>query len=268
MSSCRRAPALAILALLLASRSAAAPNLLLSGGFEEGDGGYNGLQPGVGVRWETVCGGAHPELYCLDSAVRHSGQFSQRMTCYGYNYRWTGDGGYCFSIARGAEVRHPAPTELGMQAIAQTTVAGAIVPGRRYRASVWARIQGLSEPWEWFRLCIYWLDAGGRFLSETREGDSSRANYGSHDWKQVFAEGQAPEGAAFAKVYLHHHFVHGTVWYDDAALTELAAPSQKKRAAHISAARTLSALERSLLRIAAAHDHRCARTSAGRGQRY
>ncbi len=203
-------------------------NLLVSGGFEDGDGGWDGSQPGVGIRWETVCGGEHSEIYCLDSAFRHSGLFSQRMTCHGYHYRWIEGGGYCFSVDGAGEKRHPAPTELGLQAIAQTTAPGLIRPGARYRASVWVRIRGLTDAWEWFRLGIYWLDSQGQFVSETREPETDRPNFGSHGWKQVFAEGDAPPEAAFAKVYIHHHFVHGTVWFDDASLAEIPAVQEKR----------------------------------------
>jgi hypothetical protein len=212
-------------------QTAPSAELLVCGGFEHGDGGWDGSQPGVGIRWETVCGGEHSEIYCLDSAFKHSGFFSQRMTCEGFRYHWLEGGGYCYSVDGASEKKHPAPAELGMQAIAQTTAPGLIRPGRRYRASVWVRIEGLTETWEWFRLGIYWLDSAGGFLQETREPDTDRGNHGSHEWRQVVAEGDAPPGAAFAKVYLHHHFVHGTVWFDDASLTQLPAV-QEKRAPH------------------------------------
>mgnify|MGYP002683017736 CR=1 FL=1 len=108
------------------------------------------------------------------------------------------------------------------------TAPGLIRPGARYRASVWVRIRGLTDAWEWFRLGIYWLDSQGQFVSETREPETDRPNFGSHGWKQVFAEGDAPPEAAFAKVYLHHHFVHGTVWFDDASLAEIPAVQEKR----------------------------------------
>lgn len=55
----------------------------------------------------------------------------------------------------------------------------------------------------------------------TCQGEATgKANCGSHDWKWVRFTAQAPPKAAFAKVYLHHHFEHGTVWYDDVWLTE------------------------------------------------
>lgn len=196
-------------------------NLLVNGGFEGKDGGWNGRQKGVGAGWETICGGSHPEIFALDKRVRHSGKQAQRMTCAGYNYRWVEGGGYCFDLADGIERKHPAPTELGNQAIAQMTPAGAVLPGRKYLAKAWVKIEGLSEKWEWFRLGVYWLDASGRFISETREPESDKPNVGSHDWKLVGAASVAPPGASAAKVYLHHHFTHGTVWYDDVSLTDI-----------------------------------------------
>lgn len=174
----------------------------------------------MGRGWETVCGGAHPEIYALDRRVKHSGRFSQRMTCQGYHYRWEKGGGYCYGVDSGREVRHPVPTQLGLQAIAQTTARGAIKPGKTYICTAWVKIQGLTQSWEWFRLGVYWLGANGRFISEVREDhDADKGNYGTQDWKQVHV---APPNAAFAKVYLHHHFVDGTVWFDDVSLREAA----------------------------------------------
>lgn len=212
---------LSIVFLLPIFASAAPPNLLRNPGFEEGDGGLSGRQPGIAKHWEGICGGPHPEIYALDSKVRHSGKASQRMSCEGFNYRWLTEGGYCYHIENGADVKHPAPTELGFQAIAQVTPKDAIKPGRNYRLSAWVKIQGLTDSWEWFRLGIYWLDSEGKFVSESREDhEKSKANYGTHDWKQISLVASAPANAAFAKVYLHHHFVHGIVWYDDISLAE------------------------------------------------
>ncbi len=214
----RIALAAALLLVCLSSRSPCA-NLLTNGGFEAGDGGLDGTQPGIGRAWQGICGGPHPEIYALDTAIKHSGRYAQRMTCDGFNYRYTTDGGYCFHTRDGKEVKHPCPTELGLQAIAQTTRKGAIKPGGKYQCSAWVKIDGLIQSWEWFRLGIYWLDADGKFISESREDhETSKDNYGTHDWKQIRLTATAPPNAAFAKVYLHHHFVHGTVWYDDVSL--------------------------------------------------
>ncbi len=194
-------------------------NLIENGDFEQGDGGIDGKQLGVGKSWEVVCGGSHPEIYTLDSNVKHSGRYSQRMSCEEYNYRYLPESGYCYHTESGKEVRHKCPTELGLQAIAQTTRKGTIQPGATYECSAWVKIEGLNQSWEWFRLSIYWLDAEGKFLGETREGlESSKNNYGTHDWKLIRIVARAPEKVAYAKVYLHHHFVHGTVWYDDISL--------------------------------------------------
>ena len=195
-------------------------NLIANGGFENGDGGLDGKQKGIGRGWQGICGGPHPEIYALDSRVKHSGRFSQRMTCDGFNYKWVQGGGYCYHLENGREVRHPCQTELGLQAIAQVTEPGAIKPGASYSCSVWVKIDGLTESWEWFRLGVYWLNAQQKFISEAREPDSGKTNFGSHDWKRVRLIGTAPANAAFAKVYLHHHFTHGAVWYDDVCLRQ------------------------------------------------
>lgn len=214
-------------ALACATGSAGVPkgsrhNLLTNGGFEDSGKRQNGVAAG----WETLCGGPHPEIYALDTVVRHSGRQSQRMGSVGYNYRWVESGGYCFDKADGREHKHPVPLEIGNQALAQTTKPGAIKPGHTYKARVWVKIQGLTEKWEWFRLGIYWLDGNGQFISEVREPDADKPNVGSHDWKAVEAVGKAPERAAAAKVYLHHHFTHGTVWYDDVSLTDVTGEQQ------------------------------------------
>ena len=211
---------------LVRGRLAAAPrNLLSNPGFELGDGGGpRGDQRGVGKRWEAICGGPHPEIFAIDSEVKHSGKRSQRMTCVGYNYDL--EGKRCFNPDSARQrVYHPVPG-IGManQALAQTTPRGAVKPGRTYRLSAWVKIGGLTAKWEWFRLGIYWLDGDRKFISEAREPESDIPNVGSHDWRLLSAEGVAPPGTAYAKAYLHHHFEHGTVWYDDVTLCEVPTP--------------------------------------------
>lgn len=214
---------LAVALILSSSAFSSKPeNLIANGGFENGDGGYTGKQAGVGKGWEVLCGGSHPEIYSLDSKIKHSGKYSQKMTSEGYNCRFEGDSCYCFSIENDKETIHPVRNiKLGNQAIAQVSKAGGIKPGKSYRASVWVKIEGLTQSWEWFRLGIYWLDSDRKFIGEVRESDQNKNNYGAHDWKQVSLTAQAPEKAAYAKVYLHHHFEHGTVWYDDVELIEV-----------------------------------------------
>lgn len=194
-------------------------NLLLNPSFEEeGAGGPGGDQTGVGRFWETVCGGPHPEIYSIDRTVAHSGRCSQRMSSdapYNYEMRASLPERHCYHMEGGERRRHPVPTPLGNQAIAQCTPPGSVEPGRRYRASVWVKTRGLSEEWEWFRLSFYWLDAEGRFLGEVRQEKPEGPMPPTADWHLVDCEGVAPEGASCAKVYLHHHFVHGTVWFDD-----------------------------------------------------
>ncbi len=208
--------------LLVLAIPASCTNLLVNGGFEQGDGGYNGKLKGVGKGWETICGGSHPEIYCIDKKVKRTGKCSQKMSCKGYNVRFTPEGDYCFSIEDGKEVRHPMGLKLGLQAIAQRTPDGVIQPGKKYSCGVWVKIAGLTEPWEWFRLGLYWLDSEGKFISEVREdAETGKANYGTHDWKKIEITATAPQNAAYAKVYLHHHFEHGIVWYDDTWLTAL-----------------------------------------------
>jgi hypothetical protein len=198
-------------------------NMVRNPGFEEaGWGGPKKDQRGVGLRWETVCGGPHPEIYSLDRAVAHSGRRSQTMACEGYNCDFGADPARCYHLDAMSRERilHPVSgIALGNQCIAQV-VEGEIEPGCEYQLSAWVKIEGLTAPWEWFRLGIYWLDSDGEFIGEAREPETDKPNYGTHDWKLLTARGVAPSGAARAKVYLHHHFEHGTVWYDDVCFAD------------------------------------------------
>jgi hypothetical protein len=206
-----------LLILCVSTPAFCGPNLIKNGGFEQGDGGWNGKQPGTGKVWECICGGAHPEIYSLDSKVKHSGRFSQRMDSTGYHEKWVQEGVYCYSPDEsGNEVRHPMGLGLGNQAIAQGTQPGSVTPGKNYRLSAWVKIEGVTDKWEWFRLGIYWLDKDGKFLSETRQdSETGKSDIGNHDWKRLTVDATAPANASIAKIYLHHHFTHGTVWYDD-----------------------------------------------------
>jgi len=182
-------------------------NMLRNPGFEGGD------QGGVGASWETICGGPHPEIYGVTDLASHSGRRSQRMSCEGYNCDPAG----CFHYdpKTGGKVFHPAPgVALRDQAVAQI-VEATITPGEEYQLSAWVKIQRLMAHWEWFRLSIHWLDKEGKLIGESRESDEDKGNIDRHDWKLIAARGVAPNGAAKAKVWLHHHFEHGVVWYDN-----------------------------------------------------
>lgn len=218
----RLALLLGVLALCCACTASKPVNLISNGGFENGDGGWNGKLVGIAKGWEDICGGPHPEIYALDSKVKHSGKYSQRMGCENFNQRFTQDGVYCFNMENGQEVKHPVEgLKLGNQAMAQSTKVGTITPGHTYTLSAWVKIDGLIQSWEWFRLGIYWLDDKGKFVAEAPKNLDDKVNTGTHDWKKLELTATAPEKASVAKVYLHHHFEHGTVWYDDVQLVEV-----------------------------------------------
>ena len=186
------------------------PNLVVNGSFEEGEGAQGG---GVGAFWETVCGGPHAEIYSLDEEVRRAGDYSQRMDSDGY--RFDEGAAKCYHVDdTGRPVHHPIEgTRLGNQAIAQTLAPGAVFPGRIYRLSVYVRAEDVTEDWEWFRVGVYWLDARGEFISESRQS-REQGWTGTHRWRKIEMDVQAPARADTAKIYLHHHFEHGTVWFD------------------------------------------------------
>jgi hypothetical protein len=193
-------------------------NMVKNASFEaKGFGGPNGDQVGVGFGWETVCGGAHPEIYDVTALSWHSGRRSQMMTSEGYNIDFVQDPPVCFELDKksGEKIYHKVPgIKLGNQAIAQI-IEQPVIPGEEYQFSAWVKIQRLMAHWEWFRLSIYWLDKDGNFIGESRESEENKKNIDRHDWKLITCRGVAPAGAVKAKVYLHHHFEHGVVWYDD-----------------------------------------------------
>ncbi|HUV04862.1 MAG TPA: carboxypeptidase regulatory-like domain-containing protein [Armatimonadota bacterium] len=189
-------------------------NMVRNPGFEEGD------QCGVGASWETTCGGPHPEIYDVTDLASHSGERSQRMSCEGYNFDTRA---ICFhdDPKTGEKVFHPAHgIALRSQAISQV-IEGPITPGEEYRLSAWVRIQRLVAHWEWLRLSVQWLDENGKLIGESRESDEDRANIDRHDWKLITARGVAPKGTAKARIWLHHHFEHGVVWYDDVCFAKI-----------------------------------------------
>jgi len=201
-------------------------NLVANPSFEEpGWGGPSGDEVGVGSAWETVCGGPHPEVYSIDEAAFRSGLRSQRMRSdlpYNYDSYAPVSGRFCYHLDdEGVAHKHPRATALGNQAISQSTSPGSVIPGRRYRAGAWVKTRGLAEDWEWLRLGFSWLDEGGSSLGEVRQDEPGTPLLPVSDWHLVTCEGVAPEGALASKVYLHHHFVHGTVWFDDVYFVEL-----------------------------------------------
>jgi len=202
-------------------------NMLENPSFEEpGRGGAEENQAGVGRAWETVCGGPHPEVYCIDETCAHSGLRSQKMRSdapYNYDISAPLSGRFCYDVDEdGGAHRHPRVASLGGQAIAQATPRGSVAPGVRYRAGVWVKAKGLLDDWEWLRLGFCWLDAGGNVLAEVRQEKPARGVLPTAGWHLVTCEGVAPEGASSARVYLHHGFVNGTVWFDDAYFVAVA----------------------------------------------
>ncbi len=163
------------------------PNLLLNGGFEEGEGAY----PGVGLHWETNDAGAHPDNDALDTAVAYAGAASQRITI---------DGAW----------------DEGM--IRQVTAYGSVSGGHVYRLRAMVRTEGMENPAAWYVLGLWWFD-GDTWLAEVKNTEPPDVNY---DWSELVIEAEAPANATRAAAVLSAHF-DGTAWYDEVVLAEVVA---------------------------------------------
>jgi len=212
-----------------ARRDKLGPELLRNGSFEEGGGpgapepGREGAmwvdRAGVAAHWETVCGGPHPEIYSLDQRVRKAGKRSQRMES--ASYLFDESAGACYHMDGGMRVHHPVEgVRLGSQALAQTLPRGSVFPGRVYRVTAYVRADGVTDEWGWFRVGVYWLDAEGEFISEARQ-PREMGWTGTHRWRRIEFDVQAPARVDTAKMYLHHHFERGTVWFDSCSFRQL-----------------------------------------------
>lgn len=180
----------------LQTPSAMASRFLKNPGFEEGGGGVDGANPGVGRYWQNTDGKSHPGWYEIDEQVAHSGKRSQRLTYIpGTSDPWG--------------------------TVWQFTPEGSITPGKRYKASVWCKtenITGASEKWGWLHLAIRWFGPGQKMLGE--EIKAERIEPINHDWTKAELSGTAPPGTSYIQMNLYLHTEAGTYWYDDAEITE------------------------------------------------
>lgn len=172
---------------------------LANPGFESGGGAF-GDNPGVARHWQNTDGKPYPGWYAIDRDVFHSGGASQRMT-----------------YVPGLSDPHGT--------VWQFTPEGSVTSGRRYRASVWTRTEGVtgaSEKWGWLHLTLRFFggthDSPFPLLGEFKAPPTEHIN---HDWEEVSVEAVAPEGASFIQILVHLHTEAGTYWYDDASVIEV-----------------------------------------------
>ena len=169
-------------AFRIALNQPASVNQLRNPGFErEGD------TPGVAAYWQNTDGKAHREWYSLDRQVRHGGKASQ-----------------CIVFGPGAK---PDLT------VWQMTPVGSVYGGRRYRASVWCKTEGIVDRWGGLRLAVRFFGPDGKMIQEFR---APLDPPGSLDWHQVTVEAVAPPRSLRAQIVLYLHAESGRVWYDDA----------------------------------------------------
>lgn len=161
------------------------PNLLLNGGFEEGEGSF----PGVGLHWETNDAQAHPDNDFLDSSAFYAGTTSQKITTHG---SW----------------------DAGM--IRQVSGYGTVVEGSTYRLRAMVRTQDMENPAAWYVLGLWWF-ANDSYVDEVKNDQPADNNY---DWTQVVIEATAPPGVNRAAAILSAHY-DGTAWYDEVVLAEV-----------------------------------------------
>ncbi len=165
-----------------AVRMPATINQLRNAGFDR-----PGCIEGVAAGWTNTDGKPHPEWYALDTQVKRGGWASQRIM-----------------FGPGAK---PDLT------VWQMTPYGSVYEGRRYRASVWCKYEGIRDSWGGLRLAVRFFGEGGKMLEEHR---APLDKLGSADWHLVQVSARAPRGALQAQIVLYLHAESGTVWYDDA----------------------------------------------------
>lgn len=170
-----------------APRPTGAPNLIVNGGFEEGE---SAVYPGVGRGWETNDGQAHPEICSLDRTIRRSGRRSQKLAAHG---EWD----------RGA--------------VRQVTPYGSVQPGHTYRVTAWIRAEEVENPAGWYLLGLWWF-SNDTWIGEMKMPKQDKLNF---DWRRIEFEAVAPPTANRAAILLTRH-TDGAAWYDDIELVDTA----------------------------------------------
>lgn len=105
------------------------------------------------------------------------------------------------------------------------TAPVALVPGARYRVSVWVKgkdVRGDAQD-QGAGLCIEWSDKAGQWLG----GHYPSCKAGTFDWTRIESEtGAVPADAASAHIVLYlRKQTTGTVWFDDLEVAALRGPA-------------------------------------------
>lgn len=157
-------------------------NMLMNGGFEQGEGEYSG----VGYGWETNDGASHGENW-FDGHTPYSGSSAQ-----------------CISASWSAA------------AIRQISRDATVTPGSYYRLRAMVRQQDAVSGHGWYLLGLRWY-SGESYVSEVQMVNPHVLNY---DWTQIVIEAQAPDGVDRGAAYLAA-YTDGTSCYDDVVFAEL-----------------------------------------------
>jgi len=112
-----------------------------------------------------------------------------------------------------ARISSSGGSDADMPAFYTVPVQPQTVPGYRYRVTAWVRGSGATGT---TTVNVSWFDSQGVYMSGS---DSAALNPGDTDWTELEAIGTAPQGAAFAEIWLKSAHNSGTVWFDDVTWT-------------------------------------------------
>ena len=150
-------------------------DLSFNNGFEATD---SSGQPLEWLIWKSELA-----TFTRDSAVAHSGSASARIS---------------------NSARDPS----GVPAFTTSPIK-ATEAGRRYRATVWSRGEGVRGH---ARLVLAWFNAQSKYLSSST---SPELPPGDTDWLQLQVSAIPPQDAAYVEIHLGSSGNEGTVWFDD-----------------------------------------------------
>jgi len=97
-----------------------------------------------------------------------------------------------------------------------------LVPGCKYRYSVWIKTQGFEGSGHGASICVEWNDKNGKWLGGAYAGIVS----GTSNWTRVSGVAVIPKGAVSPRLQLYgREHSMGTAWFDDVELVRVADPA-------------------------------------------